>query len=86
MGIYFFIGNLSIPYTEALKIVIHKTIADHRRRVARLNRYVAVVALLWLVTSFAILFFSKPRRDNIAGSQHPASYSVDRAELPFRLL
>jgi preprotein translocase subunit SecG len=65
--------------------VIHKRIADHRRRVARLNRYVAVVALLWLVTSVALLFFARPRRANIAGSD-PASHSVHAADLPFRVL
>lgn len=48
------------------KILMQKRIADYKRRVARLNRYVVVVALLWLVTSFALLFVSGSRRSDTA--------------------
>jgi preprotein translocase subunit SecG len=58
---------------------MQKRIADHRRRVARLNRYVIVVALLWLVTSVALLFLSRPQPANLAHSTSPASHSTDRA-------
>jgi hypothetical protein len=45
---------------------MQKKITDHKRRVARLNRYVIVVALLWLVTSFALLFLSGSHRSDSA--------------------
>jgi preprotein translocase subunit SecG len=43
-------------------------IADRKRR---LNRYVVVVALLWLVTSFALLFFSNSGQAHAAKPQQP---------------
>ena len=51
---------------------MHKRIADHKRRVARLNRYVFVVALLWVVTSFALLWLSGSRHSDAAGTVTPA--------------
>jgi hypothetical protein len=51
---------------------MHKKIADHKRRVARLNRYVFVVALLWVVTSFALLLLSGSHHSNSAGPVPPA--------------
>ena len=50
---------------------MHKKIADHKRRVARLNRYVFVVALLWVVTSFALILLSGSHRSNSAGPLPP---------------
>lgn len=50
---------------------MHKRIADHKRRVARLNRYVFVVALLWVVTSFALILLSGSHRSNSAGPVRP---------------
>jgi len=55
---------------------MHKKITDHKRRVARLNRYVFVVALLWVVTSFALLLLSSSRHSNAAGTVTPV---VDHA-------
>jgi preprotein translocase subunit SecG len=54
-------------------------ITDHRRavvrasKIARLNRYVFIVALLWLVTSLALLLLSTPahaRTGHQTASQH----------------
>jgi preprotein translocase subunit SecG len=50
---------------------MQKKIAEHKRRVARLNRYVMVVALLWLVTSFALLFLSGSHRSDSARPLSP---------------
>ena len=50
---------------------MHKRIADHKRRVARLNRYVFVVALLWVVTSFALILLSGSRYSHSAGPVPP---------------
>lgn len=60
--------------------MIHKRIADHRRRVARLNRYVIVVALLWLVTSFALLFLSTPGSANAAQPRRNGPNSTLQAQ------
>ena len=56
-------------------------ISDHRRRVARLNRYVLVVALLWLVTSFALLFLSQSTPANAAQPVQNAEPAVLHASL-----
>jgi preprotein translocase subunit SecG len=71
---------------------MHKRIADHKRRVARLNRYVFVVALLWVVTSFALLLLSGSHHSNSAGPVQPpaldhavytiAAVAVDSGVLP----
>jgi preprotein translocase subunit SecG len=55
---------------------MQKKIADHKRRVSRLNRYVFVVALLWVVTSFALILLSRSHRSNSAGPVPPV---LDRA-------
>jgi hypothetical protein len=60
-------------------------VADHRRsaprldldKVARLNRYVVVVALLWLVTSLALLFFATPA--HARAGQATASHKLLKA-------
>jgi preprotein translocase subunit SecG len=51
---------------------MQKRIADHKRRVARLNRYVFIVALLWVVTSFALILLSGSHYSNSAGPLPPA--------------
>lgn len=70
---------------------MQQKIADHKRRVARLNRYVIVVAFLWLVTSFALLFLSGSRRSDSAGPLPPvldhavrtiAAVAVDSGAMP----
>lgn len=70
---------------------MHKRIADHKRRVARLNRYVFVVALLWVVTSFALLWLSGSRHSDAAGTVTPvvdhavytiAAVAVDSGVMP----
>jgi uncharacterized membrane protein SpoIIM required for sporulation len=60
-------------------LLMQKRIADHNRRVARLNRYVVVVALLWLVTSFALLFLSSSDRDHAESPKEPASNALLQA-------
>jgi preprotein translocase subunit SecG len=60
--------------------VIEKKIADHKRRVTRLNRYVAVVALLWLVTSFALIFLSTSGRAHAAKRNRPNSNTLIEAQ------
>jgi len=59
---------------------MHKKIADHKRRVARLNRYVFIIALLWVVTSFALILLSSSRHSDSAGPVPPvqdhASHTV----------
>jgi preprotein translocase subunit SecG len=72
--------------------------ADHRRaalrakiararKVARLNRYVIVVALLWFFTSLALLFLSTPahaRTGHPAASQQTDTHS--QPPIPYILL
>ena len=58
-----------------MKVADHRRAAlrakiAHARKVARLNRYVCLVALLWLVTSLALLFLSTPAH---AHTGHPAA-------------
>jgi hypothetical protein len=60
--------------------VIQKKIADHRRRVARLNRCVLVVALLWLVASFAVLFLSSSGPAHAAKPKQPDSNTLIEAQ------
>jgi hypothetical protein len=61
-GIY-----LYITFDWEYLILMQKKIADHKRRVSRLNRYVFVVALLWVVTSFALILLSRSHHSNSAG-------------------
>ncbi len=61
-GIY-----LYITFDWEYWILMQKKIADHKRRVSRLNRYVFVVALLWVVTSFALILLSRSHHSNSAG-------------------
>lgn len=63
---------------------MQKRIVDHRRRVARLNRCVVVVALLWLAASFALLFLSAPGPARVAHPTSPGWQSAlhARAALP----
>ncbi len=51
-------------------------ITEYKRRVARLNRYVAVVAILWLVTSFALIFLSGSKHDHMARPITPAQHAL----------
>jgi len=62
-------------------------IAEHKLRIARINRYVVVVAILWVVTSFALLFLSGSRHAHTAqpvtpSADHQLAYSASLA-LPF---
>ena len=52
---------------------MQKRIADHKLRLARINRYVVVVAILWVVTSFALLFLSGSKHADTARPVAPAS-------------
>ena len=62
---------------------MQKQITDHKRRVARLNRYVALVAILWLVASFALLFLSGSKHDHMARPMAPAQHTLVAAAAPF---
>jgi len=66
---------------------MQKRIAEHKLRLARINRYVVVVAILWVVTSFALLFLSTSRHADTArpvtpASDHQLAWSASTA-LPF---
>lgn len=51
---------------------MQKRIAEKKLRVARINRYVVVVAILWVVTSFALLFLSGSKPAHTAQPVAPA--------------
>jgi hypothetical protein len=55
-------------YNDNLEVfrIMPEKISDRRRRIARLNRYVLIVGLLWIVTSFALLFMSQSPSANAA--------------------
>ncbi len=55
---------------------MQKGIIEYKRRVARLNRYVAVVAILWLVASFALIFLSGSKHDDMARTVTPAQHTL----------
>jgi hypothetical protein len=70
-GIY-----LYITISLGALILMQNRITDHKRRVARLNRYVAVVAILWLVASFALLFLSGSGHERMARPIAPAQNTM----------
>jgi hypothetical protein len=48
---------------------MHKTPADRHQRIARIDKYVTIVAFLWLATSVVLFFLAAPTR--LHAAQHP---------------
>lgn len=47
--------------------------AELRRRIARLDKYVTIVALLWLATSLLLILFAAPSRLHASAPATPGT-------------